>query len=187
MIDRKRITTVAAAVLLSSALASSVFAAFITFDPTGTWTGSIKCKSFFAGTKEKFTLTPTMKISQNGLRLDLVLDYGGGDTETYTGLANPDAKKPTQKGQLALTACGTDDLLGNAPTFDELGTMSVATKPPPSVKASFKGTSIFSVGLTFPKTEAGTCKWKWTRKDLIDPGVVTACGLTALTLPPTAP
>ena len=173
---RTRLVVVAAAAALGCLTAvSSARAGAARFDLTGTWVGSIKCTGVFQGAKfPAFTLTPTLKISQSGLNVGIFADYPPGDTDdSYVGYANPDAKKPLEKGELAILYCGTDDVLGNEPTFDEIGRMVVSTKPP-KVKATFKGTSIYSdPGIS--DAEVGTCKWKWTRTDTADPGIPTVC------------
>jgi len=140
------------------------------FTVTGTWTGSISCKSFTAGLKETTKVAPVMTVSQVGNEVGVQLDFGGGVFERYTGLANPDGKKPETKGELALIRCGTDDVLGSEQSFDEIGRFTVATKAPPAVKASLKGTTV-----TARPESVGTCKWKWTRTDVADPGLSTNC------------
>jgi hypothetical protein len=143
------------------------------FDLTGTWTGTTKCTSFFQGEKFKFTDEPTIQITQNGDLIGVRADYGGGDVDVYTGRAYPDAKKPDQKGEVGLAHCGTDDIAGNPPDFDEIGRFSVSTKVD-KVKATVKGVSFFSdPGVAMP--EAGTCKWKLTRVDTTNAAVSTTC------------
>jgi hypothetical protein len=122
--------------------------------------------------KQKSVLTPTMRITQVGLNFGVLLDFGGGQPQTYGGLANPDTKKPVQKGEAALIRCGTDKVLG-VDVADELGRMAVSTKPN-KVKASFKGVSIFA-GATNPAPQHGTCKWKFTRTDTFQANVPTEC------------
>lgn len=179
--DLKRIRAIAATTLLASTLAAPVSAAFITFDLTGNWTGSIKCKSSLGGAKHTVTLTPAMQVQQSGLNIGVQLT-SGVTTTSYAGLANPAAKKPEQKGEFALVRCGTNDVLGDL-VQDELGRMAASTKPP-KVKATFKGVSFFSNPGTFP-AEAGSCKWKWKRTDTgpVDGGIVTECGPAMLRLP----
>ena len=169
---RTRWLAAAAALVATGALVPGARGTQSGVDLTGVWTGKIVCKDFDAGVKDKFTLTPTMKITQIGPALGLVLDYGKF-TETYTGYVDPDAKKPL-KGQLALIACGTDDVLGNEPAFDEIATISVASKPP-KVKATFRGPSVFSDAGT--PAVAGSCRWSWKRTSLTDPNVPLACAM----------
>jgi len=121
-----------------------------------------------------------MRIAQGGLEVGLVLDYGGGDTEQYSGVANPDAKKPFDKGELAIVFCGTNDRVGDPPTFDEIGRITVKAKQG-QVKASFKGTSIFSDPGTGLDTEAGTCKWSYKRTSNDPPMLPTSCLAVATT------
>ncbi len=140
------------------------------FDLTGTWAGSITCKGVNAGVKEKVKTTPVLQVTQDETRVGVQLDFGGGVVLHYTGLANPDGKKPETKGEVALIRCGTDDQPGNALAPDELGRFTAGTKAPPVVKASLKGTTI----LTEPD-RIGTCAWKWTRIGVVDPALSTEC------------
>jgi hypothetical protein len=143
------------------------------FDVTGTWTGTTKCTSLFAGTKFKFTDAPTVQVTQSGDLLGVRIDFGGGNVNFYAGRAYPDAKKPDAKGEVALVACGTDSVAGNAPAFDELARLAAATKDG-KVKATLKGVSFFSdPGTASP--EAGSCKWKLTRVDEVDAAIPTSC------------
>ena len=142
---------------------------------TGTWSGSTACTSFFEGAKLKFKDAPMLQVTQSGDVLGVRADYGGGHVDFYAGHVYPDAKKPDEKGEIALVACGTDSVAGNEPAFDELGRFSVSTKTG-KIKATLKGLSFFSdPGVASP--EAGTCKWKITRVDTADAGVGTDCAL----------
>jgi hypothetical protein len=183
-----RLTTLAGVCALALALAAPANAGQLAFDINGSWIGTIQCKGLFGGAKDNFTINPVMTISQNGLDLGLVLGSGASNPEQYTGLANPDAKKPDQKGEIAIVFCGTNDLVGDPPTFDELGRMTISTKPG-RVKASFKGTSIFSDFSNPGPLPAGgyTCKWKYTRTDDTAPGLQTQCNAPIVTTPPSAP
>lgn len=140
------------------------------FDLSGTWTGSITCKAATAGVKEKITLTPAVTISQIDNRVGVRVDLGSGGVEHYTGLANPDEKKPLTKGEIALIHCGSDDAPGADPSFDEIGRFVAATKEAPVAKASLKGISVFA-----RPESIGTCTWKWTRTALGNPGVPVGC------------
>lgn len=143
------------------------------FDLTGTWQGSSTCTSLFAGEKFKFKDEATIQITQVGDAIGFRADYGGGDVDVYAGIAHPDAKKPDEKGELALVVCGTDSVAGNGANFDEVGRFSASTKVD-KVKATVKGLSFFSdPGTASP--EAGTCKWKLTRVDAVDAAVSTTC------------
>ncbi len=138
------------------------------FDVTGEWEGKLTCKRF-SGEKSTFSAEPVVSVSQNGNAIGMRVDFGGGSVQQYTGLANPDGKKPDTKGEFALIRCGTDSVAGGTPT-DEVGRFTAATKTAPAIKATFKGTSVFSEA-----TRLGTCKWKGTRTSLTDPGVATSC------------
>jgi hypothetical protein len=144
------------------------------FDLTGTWSGTTSCTSLFQGEKFKFKDAPTLQVTQVGDAIGVRADYGGGDVDLYTGHAYPDAKKPNEKGEIALIACGTDSIAGNEPAFDEVGRFTVSTKAG-KIKATIKGLSFFSdPGVVSP--EAGTCKWTLTRTALESSGVSTTCG-----------
>jgi hypothetical protein len=146
-------------------------------DLTGTWVGTLTCKSFDTGLKTKLALEPVLQISQSGNEVGARLDFGGTQEE-YDGLANPDGKKPATKGELALIRCSTDSVAGNdfgsdEPDFDEIGRFAVGAKPG-KIKASLKGQSFFSdPGVASP--EAGSCKWRFTRIDTADPGITPTC------------
>lgn len=143
------------------------------FDLTGTWNGTATCTSLYDGLKFKFKDEAVIQITQTDRAIGFRADYGGGNVNLYAGRAYADAKKPDERGEVALVACGTDSVAGNAPAFDELGRFTAATKPP-KVKATLKGVSFFSdPGVALP--EAGTCKWKLTRVDATDAAVPTSC------------
>ena len=154
------------------ASASPARAALITYDLTGDWTGKITCNVFAGGVKQKIVLTPTMHVSQIGQNIGVEIELGLG-SKRYAGLANPDAKKPEQKGETALILCGTDNVLG-ATSPDEIGRMSVSAKPG-KVKASLKGLSFYS-----DVDDHGTCKWSMKRISTTDPGVTTDCSTTMM-------
>lgn len=140
------------------------------FDLTGTWAGSITCKALNAGVKEKVTTNPVMTVTQVDTQVGVRLDFGGGSVVHYTGLANPDGKKPETKGEAALIRCGTDDLPDSDLSPDEMGRFTAATKAPPVVKATLKGTTVLT-----ELERIGTCTWKWTRTAVADPGLSTEC------------
>ncbi len=141
-----------------------------TFDLTGTWVGKLTCKGMTAGVKATVVSTPALSVSQSGNAVGLVMDYGGGVVEQYVGLANPDATKPLEKGELGVIRCGTDNAVGTTVAADEVGRLSAGTKPAPSSKGTLKGTSVVA-----RSTGLATCAWKWTRTAVADPGVPTEC------------
>ncbi len=165
------VVTAACVVALGSA--SEVGAGALRFDLNGTWTGTIKCKSSKAGAKSKITLAPTMKIEQSGLEVGVELVLSTGN-QFYTGVANPDAKKPFDRGEVALVSCTTNDSVGDDFSFDEIGRMVVkATRG--DVKGSFKGTSLFTRPGSLQNAEAGTCKWSFKRTADDFPSVPVTC------------
>jgi hypothetical protein len=175
-----RLSTIASATaLLVLVSAPPARSAFITYDLTGEWTGTIKCKELVGGVKQKSTAAPTMTVSQLGVNFLVQLDFGGGNTQTYGGLANPDAKKPELKGEAILIRCGTNDVLGTSLT-DTMARIAVAVSKKPEVaKASFKGFSFFS-DPSAPDPHHGTCKWKFTRQNKNDPGLQTSCAISGV-------
>ena len=149
--------------------AAPASAAFITYDLSGNWTGTVTCSELVDGVKQKTVTTTTMKITQAGVNFGVQLGTGL-DTRLYAGLANADAKKPTAKGEAYLALCGTDNQLGVG--RDELVRISDAKAD--KVKATIKGFSHFS-GPLGPGAHFGTCKWKWKRVDQ-NPGTpATTC------------
>ncbi len=125
------------------------------------------------GIKFKFTDEATVQITQSGRAFGFRADYGPGNVNLYAGRTYDDAKKPDEKGEVALVACGTDSVAGNDPAFDELGRFTAKTKPG-KVKATLKGVTYFSdPGIAAP--EAGTCKWSLTRIDATNGAIPTSC------------
>lgn len=145
----------------------------LAFDLTGTWAGTAKCTSLFEGEKFKFTDEPAIQVTQVDRAIGLRVDYGGGNVNFYVGRAYDDAKKPQDKGEVAMVACGTDSVAGNDPAFDELGRFAAKTKPG-KVKASLKGVTFFS-DPGIPSPEAGTCTWSLTRLDTSNAAIETSC------------
>lgn len=139
-------------------------------DLTGVWAGTMTCKIAIDGVKETRRSTPVVAVTQTGNALGVRVDFGGGVVEQYTGLANPDGKKMLTKGEFGLIHCGTDSDPDDTTSADEIGRFTAATKPLPDVRATVKGTSVFSA-----PPSVGTCAWKWTRTALDDPGVATGC------------
>lgn len=142
------------------------------FDLTGTWTGTRTCKDLSAGAKLKFKEPATLSISQSGNAIGIVVDITGVGTTSYTALANFPAAKP-DKGEFAMIHCGTNDVAGDATTFDAIGRMQATTKTG-KVKAKIKGVSFFSDTDTVTPT-LGTCNWSLTRTDVTDPVVALTC------------
>jgi hypothetical protein len=159
-------------IILTLTLLVSVASQAAAFDLTGTWTGVRTCKDLDIGTKEKFKDLFTAEITQTGNAIGILMDFGGGPNTPYAGLANFLFAKP-DKGEFAMIHCGTDDVVGNANTYDAIGRMQATTKPG-KVKATIKGTTIFSdPGAASPFL--GTCTWKFTRTTPTSTVATTAC------------
>lgn len=140
----------------------------------GEWTGTIRCSFFKNGLelKTKFDAV-TAHVAQINSALAVVVDLGG-EAPPYQGLLQPSAAKPGQQGDLALAYCGTNDVAGDDPTFDELGRFSFKVKPG-DVKGTFKGSTIVSFnGGALGDAYAGSCKWAFKRTTL-DPQNVAFC------------
>lgn len=148
-----------AACMALGVMAGPASAAFITYDLTGNWTGTITCSESVDGVKQKTVTTTTMEVSQAGVNFGIRMGTGLA-TRLYAGLANADAKKPTAKGEASLVRCGTDNVLGF--DVDELVRLTVSKAD--KLKASIKGFSHFS-GPLAPGPHFGTCKWKFKRVD----------------------
>jgi hypothetical protein len=171
----RRLTIAASALAFVCSFARPTEGGAIFLDLVGNWTGTIVCKGISEGVKDKFTLDPVMRISQNGINLGILLDYGDGTTEQYAGILNPDAKKGDKKGEAAIIYCGTDDQIGVPPDFDEIGRINISAKPG-KVKATFKGITIFNdYDTPGPLREGYTCKYKYTRVDTNPVAVSTQC------------
>lgn len=159
--------------ILTLTLTAALVAPAAAFDVTGTWTGTRKCQDLFGGVKAKFKEPATVRITQAGNQIGIAIEITGVGTTNYRALANFSAAKP-DKGEFAMIACGTNDVVGDDPDFDAIGRMQAATKPG-KVKAKITGTSIFSdPGTATPGL--GTCKWSLTRTDAADPVVPPFCG-----------
>ena len=171
MIPQRTLVVTMTVLALGGAVPFPASAAFITYNIAGTWTGSIKCTSLQGGVKVKSVQKPTMKVSQLGLNVGLEIQNGNVTTR-YAGLLNPDKKKPEQKGEFAVVACGTNSTAADL-TADELGRMQASTKPG-KVKATIKGITYYSAAGNAPP-EAGSCKWSWKRTDNLDPQLQTDC------------
>lgn len=144
-------------------------------DLTGTWVGKFNCNGSQKGGKIKFGFQPTIRITQSALTVGMAVDYGAGDVDLYGGLMIPDGKKPRSQAKVSVDYCGTNGVVGES--FDELGVVTTTTKPP-GVKASLKGTTLYSdEGVADP--EAGTCKWSFKRTSTTDPNVPTTCAAGA--------
>ncbi len=156
--------------LLTLTLLVSIVSQARAFDLTGAWSGVRKCKDLDVGVKDKFTDPFTAQITQSGNAIGILMDFGGGPNTPYAGLANFLPAKP-DKGELAMIHCGTDDVVGDANTYDSIGRMQVTTKPG-KVKATIKGTTIFSDPDAVSPL-VGTCTWKLTRTANPGPTTVT--------------
>jgi hypothetical protein len=172
---RTRLTIFTLALLAS--FASQVAA----FDLTGTWTGARTCKEISDGTKDTFKDVFTADVTQTGNAIGLLRHFeGGGQPDTpYAGLANFLPAKP-DKGEFAIIHCGTDDVVGNAGTYDSVGRMQVTTKPG-KIKATIKGTTIYSNAGTVPPV-VGTCTWKMTRTGPGTTTLTTVCPVGPATM-----
>ena len=153
------------------------------FDLGGAWTGTIKCKGNFGGAKDTLFLDPTIRITQLGNQLGVLLDYGDPTPELYVGVTSPDPNKPDKKGQFGVEYCGTDDVVGSNVEFefDELGRMTFSGKPG-QVKATFKGTTVFFYN-DFQPSGGAICKWKYTRTDGGPQNTQVGCAMNMLQLP----
>src|SRR5262245_57496506 len=92
----------------------------IPFAITGTWEGSISCKSEDADGKGSFSTDATVLINQLGVTGPLVANVVSGGTLFFSGTLTPSADKPGEAAG-ALVACGTND--GTAPEhYNEIET-----------------------------------------------------------------
>ena len=138
------------------------------FDVTGTWEGTYKCKGSYAGEKDSYADALVAKITQSGVAVGADITFDG-DLFRYSGVAVANAAKP-DKGDLGIVICGSDDDL-TAGIYDELGRLSVTTKPSKGT-GSIKGSSFYT------RTNPGgayTCKWSLKRTDPADPAVGVGC------------
>jgi hypothetical protein len=134
------------------------------FDMVGTWEGKQVCSGFdFDGQGARFQIESLITVSQSGDQV--FLRVGERD---YAGLKIDDPRKP-ERGRLYLVRCSTDNVPG---TLDELEwdeTADVSIKTKANGAGSLKGFSTF-----IDISGIGSCKWKYKRVDLTDPGL-TGC------------
>lgn len=154
--------------------ARSVGAGDVLANLGGEYNGTLKCSYFKNGVKQKVQFAPAVRISQTNLDLGLVVEFTG-ETPLFQALLSPSAAKPGQQGDLALVFCGTNDVIGDDPTYDELGRLFFKVKPG-EVKGTLKGSSIVSFNAgTFGDAYAGICKWSFKRTSLDAQNVPTNC------------
>jgi hypothetical protein len=143
------------------------------YDATGSYTGKYSCKGDLEGVpnnKDNYVSEGSVEITQSGNSVGVLL-FGA---YLYNGfqILKADPTK-SNKGELGLAFCGTDDLIGPSSTdFDELGRFKVSTKPD-SGKGKLTGVSTYttfggSVGIY-------TCKWSFKRTSTVDPAVPVSC------------
>jgi hypothetical protein len=130
---------------------------------TGTWEGSVSCKSEDANGKGSFSVDVTLLVTQLGASGPLVVNAIADGTQFFSGTLIPSVEKPGE-GAGALIACGTSDsttngLYNDIETFhykvDDNGAGSIKTSGANTTngsdvnvcKGSFKRTSTMS-----PKT-----------------------------------
>lgn len=156
-------TTITALALLGASRANA-------FDLTGNWVGKWSCSHFDGGVKQKRVNTEsTLAVTSLGndtfgARID--------GSIAYRGIEIPDAKKPDDKGEVAIVHCGSDDdpAAVTANNFFEAGRWKVAVK---NAKGTLSGITIYS----FSASHIATCKYKYKRVDTTDPNLNYACPL----------
>lgn len=161
---RFAITTTITALLLLGASRTDAF------DLTGNWVGKWSCAHFNGGVKEKRgNAASTLAVTSLGNGTFGAHIDGG---ITYRGIEIPDAKKPDNKGEIAIVHCGSDDdpAAVTANNFFEAGRWKVSVK---GAKGTLSGIAIYS----FSNTHVATCKYKYKRVDTTDPGLTYACPL----------
>lgn len=159
---------------LAVTTARPVAAGDVLADLGGEYSGTLKCAYFKNGVKQTQKFTPALHVSQTNLDLGVVVDFTG-EAPLYRGLVAPSAAKPGQQGDLVLVYCGTNDVLGDDPTYDELGRLSFKGKPG-EVKGTLKGSSIVSFnGGPLGDAYAGICKWSFKRVSRDPQNVPTSC------------
>lgn len=156
----------ATALLLVSAMSAPPARAF---DLTGTWRGTVACKTYAGATGQLKIIGPLL-VLQTGHSVTMSLstvgrDYIGRTIEAAGTSSNGDAGT-SGNGEVFLIACGTDTSLSG---FDELVRAQVTVRA--SGKATFTATSLFNDG---ELPVVGTCKWVFTRKDTAPPSI-TSC------------
>ena len=124
-------------------------------DPTGVWTGTLKCKGIFNG--EKTTINgeaETLEITATGETVTAELN-----SEVFHGRVFTDPDNPT-KADLFLVGCSTDPADPQA----QVVRAAITTKKNGTMKLK-------AVGISGDVNQVFTCKFKFERIDETDPSV----------------
>lgn len=146
---------------------------------TGTWQGKIVCSGTAHGAgKIKHTFNNVkLYITQNSNTISIDRN-DGGDLDAspidFTGFVIADLKKPTLKGQAAVTNCNSsNDIFTGG--YSELTNLSVAADSE-KAKGTLKGSSIYSYPSSLGHAlEVGQCKWQFKLIDPTDPLIAPNC------------
>ena len=130
-------------------------------DLTGTYEGKQVCTGLLKGSgeKDRFTITPSMRITQVGSSVRVNVSPGA----SYEGTVVNDGKNPTKKGQAAIVSCSPSQ---DASGYAELLHVRSATLAKNGVKLTVRGISTFST-----VNRVGDCRWAYKRTNAADPGV----------------
>lgn len=128
----------------------------VALDLTGTWTGKYTCTEY-DGTLSRFTVRDdVMAISQSGF--ELAVD----STNSFSGVAIPDARAPEGRGEAKLASCSTDSLVSNG--GDALARLKAKVDRAKG-KGKLKGVSLYA-----GPGRVGSCRWSYKLTDPANPG-----------------
>jgi hypothetical protein len=123
---------------------------------TGTWEGSILCKTESDEGKAKFDSGPvTLLVTQLGPSGPLVLNLFSKGSGAYSGTIVPSAVKPGE-GTGAMIACGTNDGTTTS-VYNEITTFHYKVGADGS--GSLKTSGVFVLNSVY----TGVCKGTWRR------------------------
>lgn len=146
---------------------------------TGTWEGKIVCSGTASGKgKTKLTLDKVkLMISQTGNTISIDREIENSLDTTYpdyTGFVIADLKKPTAKGQAAITHCRSSNNISSG-AYSELTSLSV-TVDRAKAKGTLKGASMYTTPESLNQVhEVGQCKWQFKLIDTVEPLVPAGC------------
>jgi len=163
-----RTSVVAALLVLGSTMPQLVSAH--DFDPTGTYTGTIGCRTQINGTLDtEIFVEQTIKISPGGGGFFLELSDPDDPSLTfnYRGSFTPDAKQPGRKGAATFVECRTSTAIPG--DFNEV----LSAHFTQADRAQFVGTSAYNH--VADGAQAGVCEYIFTRTSKDNPALSDPC------------
>jgi hypothetical protein len=163
-----RTSVVAVLFVLGSATAQ--FAVAKDFDPTGTWKGTLGCRTQINGTLDiEVFAEQTVKLSPGGGGFFLELTGPAVSSAfTYRGSFTPDANQPDKKGAATFVECRTSTAIPGE--YNEILSVHFTSQ---ADTAQFKGTSAYNH--VVDGFQAGVCEYIFTRTSTKNPALSDPC------------